>query len=236
MLVGLTGLLFIASLIFVGVNLAKWFSQPSTPDLAQSPPGSGLNVRLDQPILSLSPSPPLNSSASPVSTLTETSARSLVEAWLAAKSEAMGEGHNLAPLVNVLTGDALLGRQQEAEIAQREEYYVEYEHIVESIESLEIEGSEPAAETTSSFTQPSDDPLTPSNPLTASSPLNATPSASSPSPTQAIVIAVVNEAATFYQNGELDQISSYNAPGLRIRYDLEQVNGEWRIAEITSLP
>ena len=236
MLVGLTGLLFIASLIFVGVNLAKWFSQPSTPDLAQSPPGSGLNVRLDQPILNLSPSPPLNSSASPVSTLTETSARSLVEAWLAAKSEAMGEGHNLAPLVNVLTGDALLGRQQEAEIAQREEYYVEYEHIVESIESLEIEGSEPAAETTSSFTQPSDDPLTPSNPLTASSPLNATPSASSPSPTQAIVIAVVNEAATFYQNGELDQISSYNAPGLRIRYDLEQVNGEWRIAEITSLP
>jgi hypothetical protein len=138
-------------------------------------------------------------------------------------------------LVNVLTGEALLGRQQEAEIAQREGYYVEYEHRVESIESLEIDGSEPAADTTTSFTQPPDDPLTASNPLSASNPLNPT-SASSPSPTQAIVIAVINEAATFYQNGELDQISSYNAPGLRIRYDLEQVNGEWRIAEITSLP
>jgi hypothetical protein len=235
LLVGMTGLLFLASLIFVGVNLAKWFSQPSTPDLAQAPPGNGLKVRLDQPILNLSPSPPANSSVSLAATLTEASARSLIEAWLAAKSEAMGEGHDLAPLVNVLTGEALLGRQQEAEIAQREGYYVEYEHRVESIESLEIDGSEPAADTTTSFTQPPDDPLTASNPLSASNPLNPT-SASSPSPTQAIVIAVINEAATFYQNGELDQISSYNAPGLRIRYDLEQVNGEWRIAEITSLP
>jgi hypothetical protein len=50
------------------------------------------------------------------------------------------------------------------------------------------------------------------------------------------VIAVVNEAAKFYQNGELDEVSSYNASGLRIQYNLEQVNGEWRIAEITNLP
>jgi len=31
-------------------------------------------------------------------------------------------------------------------------------------------------------------------------------------------------------------VSSYNASGLRIEYTLEQVNGEWRIAEITNLP
>jgi hypothetical protein len=260
LLVGVTGLLFLGSLIFVGVNVAKWFASP-TPTASPEATATGLQVRLDQPVLILSsPSPQSPSPASGVSELTQDSARVLIDSWLKAKAESMGQTYNLAPLTQVLTGDALLRRQQEAEIAQREGFYVEYEHLVSSIESVQIQGGESAGSSTTGFTQPASPspiPLSSPSPSPTASPVVGNPlnvgtetpvgvgseplggansSSDSTPPPQAIVVAVVNEAAKFYQNGELDEVSSYNASGLRIQYTLEQVNGEWRIAEITNLP
>ncbi len=244
--VGITGVLFLGSLIFVGINVAKWFAPP-TPTPSPGVPPTGLNVRLDQPVLTLS-SPVAQNPAPSASELTQESARSLIDSWLKAKAESMGQAYNLAPLTQVLTGDALLRRQQEAEIAQREGFYVEYEHLVSAIESVQIEAGDSASSAPSGFTQPASSSPFPdpspsplgSNPLNTVSetPIGVGPEdpGSSSTPPKAIVIAVVNEAAKFYQDGELDEVSSYNASGLRIEYTLEQVNGEWRIAEITNLP
>lgn len=52
---------------------------------------------------------------------------------------------------------------------------------------------------------------------------------------EATVIVLVNESATFYQNGRLDAASSYNAQDLRVRYDLRRRDDRWWIRDMEVL-
>lgn len=56
--------------------------------------------------------------------------------------------------------------------------------------------------------------------------------ASATNPDQASVDAAVNEAAQFYQGGQLDQSASYSE-NLRVRYDLVRREGQWFIRGMT---
>jgi len=53
-------------------------------------------------------------------------------------------------------------------------------------------------------------------------------------PNQASVEAAVDEAAQFYQGGQLNQSASYN-DNLQVRYELVRKGDEWRIREMTVL-
>ena len=222
------GLLALGSLIFIGVNVFNWLNAASESG-ANLPSEEGLAVRLDQPVLILpNEATTSNSPTTLPSELNDTTAKELVETWLNAKAEAMGSQYNLVPLTNVLTGDALLQRQQEAEAAKREGFYAEYKHTIQ-VESWDIT---PGDQPTDSLTSPEASPNTETpSPLSTS-----TPSPSEPVASTATIVAVVDEDAVFYQNGERDEVSSYQSKGLRVEYALEQVNQQWRIRDMKVLP
>ena len=219
-------LLALGSLVFIVVTIYNWLSNPSTSDTSPLET-DGLAVRLDQPVLVFPNSSNTTPQTSLPTELNNTTAQTLIENWLKAKGEAMGSGYNLEPLTNVLTGDALLQRQQEAEAAKREGFYAEYEHTVQ-VESVEVD---PVAG--QAFTPPLD-PLT--TPSVTPSPLDSNPANLSPAePARATIVALVDEVAVFYQNGERDEVSSYESKGLRVEYTLEQVDQQWRIQDMRVL-
>ena len=222
------GLLALGSMVFIGMNVFNWFNAASQSG-STLPPEEGLAVRLDQPVLIL-PNEATTANNSPTtlpSELNDTTATELVETWLKAKTEAMGSQYNLVPLTNVLTGDALLQRQQEAEAAKREGFYAEYTHTVQ-LESWEITpGEQPTDALSDPEVSPNPETLNPLTPNTPSPSVLVAPTAT--------IVAIVDEDAVFYQNGERDEVSSYESKGLRVEYALEQVNQQWRIRDMKVL-
>ena len=230
-----SALFLMGSILVVGANVARWFQpEPVVPE-----PISNLKVRLDQPILAFPEERTSNrvssiASATEAPVLNQSTARDLIETWLQAKAAAMSSTYNLEPLTTILTGEALLRRQQEAEAARREGFYAEYNHAVE-IESIEIL-SDPGApqDPFTETAEPTPNPETPPGESDRFSTLTE-PSPLPEEGNTARITAIVDESATFYQNGILDEVSSYNAAGLRVQYELEQRNGEWRITDMNVL-
>ena len=222
------GLLALGSMVFIGMNVFNWFNAASQSG-STLPPEEGLAVRLDQPVLIL-PNEATTANNSPTtlpSELNDTTATELVETWLKAKTEAMGSQYNLVPLTNILTGDALLQRQQEAEAAKREGFYAEYTHTVQ-LESWEITpGEQPTDALSDPEVSPNPETLNPLTPNTPSPSVLVAPTAT--------IVAIVDEDAVFYQNGERDEVSSYESKGLRVEYALEQVNQQCRIRDMNVL-
>ncbi len=265
LLLGGAGLLSVWSLVFIGSNLASWLV-PSNPDQGTIAPGDGeLVVRLDQPILTLPNSTGIAQvSVLPLSDpLTPATAEQLIQGWFTAKAKAMGSEHDLTSLSQILTGAALAERQQEAQGLQQEGVYVTYDHqvTVESIEFLEngVASSpdtsppptpNPNVPVSPGFTTLEPSPLPSGNPLgdPLANPRGATPLetgapvASLPSQpsqsvgTEALVIALVDEKATFYQgDGQQDDSSSYNSLGLTVEYRLVRQAEGWRIQDMRVL-
>lgn len=127
------------------VALSHVFRTSSSPELV----GEQLAIQVDTPLFpewaipSDAPTPTdvaPNSAAS--AQLTPEQAKAAIQAWLTAKVEAMGQAHNLQGLETALTGSMLAKWQQTAQQAQREGWYVVYQHeLVDN--SLKVELSDP---------------------------------------------------------------------------------------------
>jgi hypothetical protein len=133
-------------------------------------------------------------SQAPAGDLTETTAKQVVETWLAAKSRAMGSQHQTDQLSAILVEPVLSRWQQQATQADQGGWHVEYEHNV-TVESAMV------------------DEVTPD---------------------QGTVEASVRERAQVYENGTLNSEASYDDT-IRVRYDLVQEDGQWRIQGMTVL-
>lgn len=189
-------LVMLGGLIFVTVTVVGWVSGSNNgrPEVLGN--NEPLKVLLDRPLVVWPDNTDSPLALETPETLSKADAKRIVEVWLAAKREAMGVEHNTEPLDRILTGEELLIRQQSAKSAQREGFYVEYDHSVE-IEDVQ---------------QSLDEPLL------------------------ASIVALVNESAVFYENGTIDQLSSYNDQGLRVRYDLLREEEQWRIQSMRIIP
>ena len=199
LLLGGVVLTMLAGLLFVATNIVGWIEGSDRRSGGSSDENQSLDVKLDQPILNVT----LLAQANPVTpqtkaTLSKADAKQLVEFWLAAKQKAMGKNHETASLAEILTGSALLLRQQAAEAAKREGFYANYEHKV-TVETVEQKNSGELAQT--------------------------------------IIVAVVDEGAEFFfDSGQKDPASSYNAQALRVQYELVREGGKWRIQDMKVLP
>lgn len=172
--------------------------------------------------------------------LDETNAASVIEAWLSAKSDAMGRNHEIEDLQGILTDPALEAWRARAQQARSSNSYWEYEHSdveVISVEVLSNESGVDASDTGSADDgdgEPTDrEPFaSDTTPNGSTSTQSGDPGASDTSDTdvsqEAIVEATVSEKGAFYNNGQLDESSSYDST-LQVRYSLVSQDGEWRI-------
>lgn len=155
-------------------------------------------------------------------TLNETSAASVIEAWLSAKAEALGETYATDRLADVLAEPALSEWQTRAEQLEASNSYWQYEHSPVEVSSVEPILGETA--TTQSDGSDVDDTATGSGASAADS--SNTESAVN----TAIVQATVTERGDFYNNGQLDESSSYEST-LEIEYTLIREGNQWRIQD-----
>lgn len=174
--------------------------------------------------------------------LTEANAPEIVEGWLKAKAAAMGESHDLEMLDQVLVDPALAEQRRRAEELKASNSYWQLEHS--NIEIVSVETTDAPANPTNSDPTNSD----PTNSTTTDEPTSTDsstdaptndPETSSSTPAtsegqQGSIEALVNEKGDLYVNGQLDSTSSYDS-NVRVRYDLIQQEGQWRIQDMQAL-
>ena len=168
-------------------------------------------------------------------TITKDNAPEIIKSWLEVKTAAMGSGHEIDRLEQILVEPALSQQRTRAEAAKAEKSYWKLAHSKVEIVSVESSPAEPGAAAPSPSPTDSSDPSSGVG-VDLGSPASdaAGSSASSGEPTQATVEARVSEKADFYSAGELDQSASYDST-VRVRYDLVRQDGQWRIQEMAVL-
>jgi len=165
-------------------------------------------------------------------TLDETSAATIIQSWLAAKAAAMGEAHEISELSNILTDPALSGWQSRAEQVQSSNSYWQYEHSDVEVTSVEML-TDSTIEQTDSIPSDTADAVGSDDAVEPDAELDTESSETTDTATDttaAIVEATVTEQGSFYNNGQLDESSSYDDT-LQVRYNLIRENGEWRIQD-----
>jgi curved DNA-binding protein CbpA len=191
--------------------LSRLVSRPQT-----APVGSGGNnspqVEPLAPVLSEIVAPQ-GQNAAVNEPLDETNAAVVIENWLTAKAAAMGQNHQVDRLPTALADPALSRWQEQAQQAQAANSYWEYEHSDIEVVSVEVISDELA-----------DDELDGASPGQTTTQTTRTNAA----PEEAVVEAIVSERGEFYNNGQLDQNSSYDST-LQVQYNLIRTDGEWRI-------
>jgi ARC6-like, IMS domain/DnaJ domain len=166
--------------------------------------------------------------------LTPEEAKTVIESWLAAKSAAMGESHDLTQLDKILAEPMLSQWKADAEQVQNSNAYLKYEHSNLQVTSVETDastaGSSPtAASATSATNSPAGSPTTDTSASPEASP---SPEASANSD-QATVEATVTEKIESYTNGKLDSANA-SPDNLRLRYYLTRQQGQWRLESVES--
>lgn len=131
-LIGALGLLGLGLLLFLINRTQAWLESAfSEPPLQ----GEQAQVQLDRPPLEI-PDPDLQPTVV-TGELNEESARQVVQSWLDAKSEALGQEHSTERLEEILVDPALSRWRSQAQQAEQENWYAEHEHTLE-IESVEM--------------------------------------------------------------------------------------------------
>ena len=122
----LLGVFAVGAVGFLLFRSVKFFtSQPADDQLL---------VQLDQPVISIPP----QTAASPLSgEMNQATAQQVLEFWLDAKKEAMGQSHTVEKLTQVLAEPKLTEWRRNAEEAKRENWYKQYEHTVK-VDAVEI--------------------------------------------------------------------------------------------------
>ncbi len=104
-----------------------------------------LLVQLDQPVISI----PTQIAASPLSgEMNQATAQRVLEFWLDAKKDAMGQSHTVEKLAQVLAEPKLAEWRKNAEDAKRENWYKQYEHTVK-VDTVEVSPTDPSQATAS---------------------------------------------------------------------------------------
>lgn len=166
--------------------------------------------------------------------LTETNAPDIVKGWLEAKAAALGESHDVEALTQVLAEPALAEQQRRAEELKTANSYWQLEHS--NIQIVSVETAAAPDETSDSRTtdsEPATASTDPTDPPTDSS-QSATSDPASAQEQQGSIEAMVSEKGNLYVNGQLDSTSSYDS-NVRVRYDLIQQDGQWRIRDMQVL-
>lgn len=215
-------LLFLAALGAGMILLLYFFSRLlSRPQPAPVAGSEGLQVERLEPVLAevISPQTSVPAVSEP---LDESNAATVIENWLSAKAAAMGQNHEVDRLSAALADPALSRWQEQAQQAQTTNSYWQYEHSDVEVVSVEVfsddlnsggGGEDPDGGTD----------------LDGASPGQGTGSnTANDLPEEAVVEAIVSERGEFYNNGRLDENSSYNST-LQVQYNLIRTDGEWRI-------
>lgn len=223
-------------IILLGILLARLLGNRSQPPQT-APVAEGISqVQPLGPVLEQIIPPQAQATTS--ATLDESSAATVIQSWLSAKAAAMGEEHEIDQLSTILADPALSGWRERAEQVQSSNSYWQYEHSEVEVTSVEMLSSSAAVDETpaedsatsnseSSSTPGATDANSPENGVAASTLGNASTDTES---SAAIVEATVTERGSFYNNGQLDESSSYD-DSLQVRYNLIRENGQWRIQD-----
>jgi len=242
--IGLLGLVFLAFLIsrlFAGQNN----SAPATPELPAPPSAVQPNTSL-----AASPQPSVQPSPAAAEPMNETTAATVIQSWLTAKTAAMGNQYQTSALSEILADPMLAEWRTRSERAKTENWYWQYEHPNVEIVSVTPEtgtadSSAAASENSSSSPSPNSLPASSASPEAspaagsspAASPETASPASSTPDSSEgdrAQVEAIVTERGDLFVNGQIDQSSSYE-DSIRARYDLVRTQGQWRIESVNVL-
>lgn len=226
-----------AGVVLVLFLLSRLFGGRPEP----TPTGTGTASQVERldPILS-ELIPPQSQGVALSEPLDETNAASVIEAWLSAKSDAMGRNHEIEDLQGILTDPALEAWRARAQQTRASNSYWEYEHSgveVTSVEVLSDASGADASDTGSADDvdgEPTDrepfaDSTTPNGEASTQAGDTGVSDTSGTNVSQeAIVEATISEKGSFYNNGQLDESSSYDST-LQVRYSLVSQDGEWRI-------
>jgi hypothetical protein len=225
-------------LLLLGVGFGKLLNRPQTRTVTNQVNGSPVAVEAGFAKFAQEQQKTVATNAP----LTKENAPEIVKAWLSAKAAAMGETHQIDQLDKILVDPALSQMKGRAEDLKSNNSYWKLEHP--SIEIASVTSSEPSPDSTTPSDSSSPDSTsnspqadsTSTNDSTALNPASPSPDASSSADTNnpASIEAVVTEKADLYTNGQLDTGSSYNST-VRVRYDLERQDGEWRIRDMQIL-
>ncbi|PSB18105.1 DUF4101 domain-containing protein [Phormidesmis priestleyi ULC007] len=131
----LFGIFAVGALGFLLFRSVKFLTSKSTDDQ--------LLVQLDQPVIPI----PTQTAASPLSgEMNQATAQRVLEFWLDAKKDAMGQTHTVEKLTQVLAEPKLAEWRKNAEEAKRENWYKQYEHTVK-VDTVEVSPTNPGQAT-----------------------------------------------------------------------------------------
>ncbi len=131
----LLGIFAVGAVGFLLFRSVKFFASKSTDDQ--------LLVQLDQPVIPI----PTQTAASPLSgEMNQATAQRVLEFWLDAKKDAMGQAHTVEKLTQVLAEPKLAEWRKNAEEAKREKWYKQYEHTVK-VDAVEVSPTTPGQAT-----------------------------------------------------------------------------------------
>ncbi|MBE7384228.1 MAG: DUF4101 domain-containing protein [Leptolyngbya sp. SIO1E4] len=131
----IVALLAMGTLGFVTVRTLSWIGYLLTGPKLQRPV---LDISLTSPPVTIPTPPPPEAQIS-----VEDIAGRVIDSWLGAKREALSQNHNVAALETTLLDPALTQWRNRANGAQRDNWYVTYEHTVEI---LNVEPDDPSSE------------------------------------------------------------------------------------------
>ncbi|MCY7274771.1 MAG: ARC6/PARC6 family protein, partial [Phormidesmis sp. CAN_BIN44] len=131
----LLGIFAVGAVGFLLLRSVKFLTSKSTDDQ--------LLVQLDQPVINI----PSQTAANPLSgEMNQAMAQRLLEFWLDAKKDAMGQSHTVEKLTQVLAEPKLAEWRKNADDAKRENWHKQYEHTVK-VDTVEVSPTDPSQAT-----------------------------------------------------------------------------------------
>ena len=131
----LLGIFAVGAVGFLLFRSIKFFTPKTTDDQ--------LLVQLDQPVISI---PDQTAAARFSGEINQALAQRVLEFWLDAKKDAMGQSHAVEKLTQVLAEPKLAEWRKNAEEAKRENWYKQYEHTVK-VDAVEVSSTNPSQAT-----------------------------------------------------------------------------------------
>ncbi len=131
----LLGIFAVGAVGFLLLRSVKFFTSKTTDDQ--------LLVQLDQPVIPI----PIQTTANPLSgEMNQATAQRVLEFWLDAKKDAMGQSHTVEKLTKVLAEPKLTEWRKNANDAKRENWHKQYEHTVK-VDTVDISSTDPSQAT-----------------------------------------------------------------------------------------
>jgi ARC6-like, IMS domain/DnaJ domain len=127
------GLVLVALLGFLMTRLLKTL----TPDATEP-----LMVQLDQPVLPIFAAAPATDPNIVSGDMTPSTAQKLIELWLKAKGEAMGQTYDTSKLAQALVEPKVAEWRGYSQEAKRDKWYKQYEHQLK-IEDVKVDAADP---------------------------------------------------------------------------------------------